>query len=137
MSSSNGRLWATWTRNRFTFPSATAVVVVGVVLASACSDTPTAVKQTDTLDGEAVLLSAQVTSDIRQFTPKGTIITHDMRVVNSIEKGGELGWQASGQADSQAPARVLVGAGPQAVHTSDDHSTAILPKSPATGVRSL
>jgi len=45
MSSSRGGLSLAWMHNRFTFPSATAVVVVGMALASACSDTPTALQE--------------------------------------------------------------------------------------------
>lgn len=130
MSSSNGGRLPTWMHSRPIFPSVVAVVVAGVALLSACSDTPTAVKQTDTLDGAAVLLAAQVTSDVRQFTPKGTVITHDVRSVNSVQKGDMFGWQAHAQADSHVPVQALVGVGPLVERVGSNPSTALSPTIP-------
>ncbi len=98
--------------NRCIFSSVVVATVSVMVLVSACSDTPTDPKHLDTMDGDAVLMAAQVTSEIRYFTPKGTVITKDAQDVKSVQKGDMFGWQPSPRADSDVKVQALIGVGP-------------------------
>ena len=63
MNSSKARQYSSSTYGPWVF--ALAVAIVGGL--SACSDAPTALNHTDTVDGDVVVMAAQVTAEIRHF----------------------------------------------------------------------